>query len=135
MAVPGLEDLFAVTGLELCLVDPAVLGLVVFGLVVLGLVVLGLAGLGLVVLGLAVVLAVLGLGLEGLAPPLALDGPAAGKTFLSQYFYLSIFISVFLSQYFNLSIFYITIGLQPVEGLLLLDGLTVCLIAGFGDDL
>ena len=105
MAVPGLEDLFAVTGLEL--VDPAVLGLVVLGLVVLSLVVLGLAGLGLVVLGLAVVLAVLGLGLEGLAPPLALDGPTAGKTFLSQYFHLSDFyLRILISVFSTLQLAY-----------------------------
>ena len=65
VAVPGLEGLVAATGLEPTLVDPAVLGLVV-------------------ALGLAVGLAVLGLGLDGLAVPLFLAGAAAGKKFLSQ---------------------------------------------------
>ena len=65
VAVPGLEGLVAATGLEPGRVDPAVLGLVV-------------------VLGLAVGLAVLGLGLDGLAVPLFLAGAAVGKTFLSQ---------------------------------------------------
>ena len=67
VAVPGLGGLFAVTGLELGFADPAVLGLVV-------------------VFGLVVGLAVLGLGLEGLAVPLALDGPAAEKKFSSHNF-------------------------------------------------
>ena len=106
MAVPGLEDLFAVTGLELCLVDPAVLGLVILGLAGLALVVLGCV----VVVGLVVGLAVLGLGLEGLAVPLACAGPAAGNTFLCQYFYLSIFISVSLSQNFYRRTFKITMA-------------------------
>ena len=69
VAVPGLEDLFAVTGLEPSLVDPAVLGLVVAP-------------------GLAVGLAVLGLGLDGLAVPLFLDCPAAGKKFDYNPFFL-----------------------------------------------
>ena len=65
--VPGLEGLVAATGLEPGRVDPAVLGLV-----------------NVAVLSLAVGLAVLGLGLDGLAVPLFLEGPAVGKKFLSQ---------------------------------------------------
>ena len=65
MAVPGLEDLVAVPGLELGLVVSAVLGLVVVPVFAVG-------------------LAVLGLGLEGLALPLGLEGPAGGAKIVSK---------------------------------------------------
>ena len=67
VAVPGLEDLVAVPGLELGLVVPAVLGLVVVPVFAVG-------------------LAVLGLGLEGLALPLGLEGPAGGAKIVSKKF-------------------------------------------------